>query len=253
MLLLALASESNAQIDFDSVVYQEDFDDDLGYATKGFPNATIEETENGFRLQGNNTFYRLTPNPPEPVSDDSGFEGQLYRLTTSRLFDVGPLPVQVDLSLREDSEWMLSNGQDANPQFEISSKAYVSFVLFDEVTLVEPLLLNGVTPSESLLSGSGVYATDHLLEAEDIILAPNSNEGRYMLVYELAVFVHHDTIPDDPAATLEVLARESSGHDGVEVTLNSVIVPEPSAFVLAGMAACSLACFARIRRRRNLK
>lgn len=246
--LLALTTPAaNAQVNFGYTDYYVDFDDNLGYYLD-FVDEYFDETSKGLRLQADAFLVRSDQQPYLPY-EDPAFSGRLLRMYMYRHFQVGQYPVEVDFEVEEDMKWILSNGQAGNPQFEFSSRAYVlSNTIFNEMAVIEPLLLETINPADAQLDGFGIVASDQELEVENYILGPGQD---YYMVYETSVYVRHDTLTDDPAAMLTLQGGSFSGHDGVELTLNSsVIAPEPSSFAMAGIGVASLGWYGWRRKRR---
>ncbi len=246
-----LNTNANAQVIFDNLNYDEQFDFDTGYEQFGPLFNEVDETLSGFRLRGDSFIRRNPFFQPQLPFDDSVLSGQVIRFVATRDFQVGPLPVNVDFSMDEDVKWILSNGQDANPQIEISSRAYILSNFFGDASLVEPLLLESATPDESRLNGVGIHAENGEQIVEDYILGPSIN-GFYTMVYETSIFLRHDTLLNDPTAILTMQGGAFSGHGGIDVNLtSSVIAPEPSSFVMASMGISSLAWVGWRRKRRS--
>lgn len=211
----------------------------------------LEQSDDGFRLFGDFSLVRTG----YPLQNNNSFHysGELLSLSVYRPFEVGPFPVNADFSLSEDFKAVLANGADANPRFEITSRAYVLALnpfSGGPPQLIDELYLPGVDADDSRLTSTGFHKFDLQSEIEDFVLGPGL---QYALVYDFSVYARHDALVDDPLSVFTLEFGGFSNYNGMEVALDGTkIAPEPSAMIMAALGVLPVVGVWWRRRKRGI-
>ncbi len=203
----------------------------------------VSSTDDGFRITGDLTLY-LDRSLPAPEHD----YGQALTMDVRRYFEVGPLPVRIYGSLFENYEVVIGNGSPTSPAVAYGSD--VSFWLDDPVGghyNIPNRVSNLTVPP---LVGNGVRIVDTDMVGDSFILAPGF---KYYMSYFFSVGINSTGLgPYDPTPAVTFEFGGVSHFDGMDISVQSELVPEPSAAALAG-AGGALAWAIALRKRASAK
>lgn len=204
-------------------------------------NAQASGTDDGFRITGDATFYLdrslLTP--------DEGFE-PVIGMDVRRYFQVGPLPVRVQGNLVENYEVVIGNGSTAAPAVRNSTGAFL--LISDPIGgfAFLPTSVYGTDYGSSDLVGNGVRIFNTDASGPEYILAPGF---QYFVEYQFRGYIDSTSVqPNDPTPAVTFEFGGVSHFDGMDISVHSELVPEPSTAMLAGLGGA--AAFAVAMRRR---
>jgi len=160
------------------------------------------------------------------------FQSSAPTLQAERLFTVGPLPVEITITLDEDAKVVLANGGLATPVVDYVVEASI----FD--LSGGGGLLTGVSLPALQFVGNGFDVTTRTAQSISYVLAP----GDYVIFFQVQVS------PDDLSDGSRILEYGGvSGFDGYAVSIASQVVPEPGTALLIGAGLLGLAGAGRPR------